>query len=220
VIVSNKSETELLGLYRRATIVFDWCMVGSERMPLEASLFGAILVTSTSCGCGGDFSDFPISSRYLYSGGNASEADSEFHTWITKLFEALYGASFWDHVPNFAPMRLRSITYSRQSMASEAARFYEHVTDSKIDYAQIRSAPQKSRTQTRTKPIPDFAIANAAGKSGVGMRRVVTMRSTNRAAFKNSSRGARAELYAKSKALRGVAHSRDTAKKKARERNS
>jgi hypothetical protein len=128
VLVQHKSEAQLLDLYRRATVVFDWCLVGSERMPLEASLFGALFITSSTCGCGGDFSDFPISSRYVYSGDSVNHGDSTFESWINELFEEVYGVLFWNHVSKFAPMRLRTLTYGRRSMGEEAALFWKFET--------------------------------------------------------------------------------------------
>ena len=38
--------SQVLQLLARASIVVDWCMVGSERLPIEATLCGAVLLTS------------------------------------------------------------------------------------------------------------------------------------------------------------------------------
>ena len=48
-------------LLASASIVIDWCMVGTERMPVEAVLCGAVLLTS-ACrkGGGADPRDFPL----------------------------------------------------------------------------------------------------------------------------------------------------------------
>ena len=46
VVVKGFSKAQLGDLYLKAKLVFDYCMRGAERMPLEASLFGAILTTN------------------------------------------------------------------------------------------------------------------------------------------------------------------------------
>ena len=49
----------LLELLKNASVVVDRCLIGSERMPLEAVLCGAIMVT-WSCQGGKDPRDFPL----------------------------------------------------------------------------------------------------------------------------------------------------------------
>jgi hypothetical protein len=44
--LSGLNRTELLSAYESGKIVIDWCMRGSERCPLEASLFGNIAITN------------------------------------------------------------------------------------------------------------------------------------------------------------------------------
>lgn len=65
-VVIHFQRSALPDLFDRAKIVIDWCMRGSERMPLESSLRGAILVTSP-CQCGSDFRDYPIPQRNVVS---------------------------------------------------------------------------------------------------------------------------------------------------------
>jgi hypothetical protein len=57
-----------------AVIVVDWTMVGSERMPIESVLCGAVLLTGANH-CGQDADDFPIPRRnVLRHPHNLSEA--------------------------------------------------------------------------------------------------------------------------------------------------
>lgn len=62
IVVEGFARDELPKLFDRAKIVIDWCLIGSERMPIEASLHGALVVTS-KCLCGQDYRDFPIPPR-------------------------------------------------------------------------------------------------------------------------------------------------------------
>jgi hypothetical protein len=64
LLVKGFKQTDLLALYDRAKIVLDWCMVGSERMPIEAGLRGALMVSSPYF-CVQDSSDFPIPNRNI-----------------------------------------------------------------------------------------------------------------------------------------------------------
>ena len=66
IVVNRKSRGEVLRLLARASVVVDWCMVGTERLPVEAVLCGAVLLTS-NCREGGasDVRDFPIARRNL-----------------------------------------------------------------------------------------------------------------------------------------------------------
>ena len=46
VLADGLSQAQLVEAYRAAKAVIGWCMHGSERIPLEASLFGAVLLTN------------------------------------------------------------------------------------------------------------------------------------------------------------------------------
>lgn len=54
------SDAQMRLMRSQARIVVDWCLVGSERLPIEAVLCGAVFVTSDSNGCLNDFRDFPL----------------------------------------------------------------------------------------------------------------------------------------------------------------
>ena len=62
VRVIRKSRLEVQQLLLSALVVIDWCMVGTERLPVEAALCGAVLLTSDRCG-GADTRDFPVDAR-------------------------------------------------------------------------------------------------------------------------------------------------------------
>jgi hypothetical protein len=66
IVVSGFKRSELPSLYRRAKVVVDWCMRGTERMPIEASVNGALLLTS-ECQSATDRRDFPLPSFALTS---------------------------------------------------------------------------------------------------------------------------------------------------------
>jgi hypothetical protein len=63
-VIDGMKQNELQTLYEKAKIVVDWCLVGSERMPIEAGLRGALLVSS-NCKSVKDFRDFPIPKRNI-----------------------------------------------------------------------------------------------------------------------------------------------------------
>ena len=75
-----KTRPQLEDLYRRAEIVVDWCMVGAERLPIEAVLYGAVMLTSP-CMCGNDKRDFPIPDR------NVLHSAADFKTAIPRIFD-------------------------------------------------------------------------------------------------------------------------------------
>lgn len=75
VLVQSMTFEQVQELLVKAMVVIDWCMVGSERMPLEASMCGAVMLTSASdegnfngrigrC-CGNNQQDFPLPARNL-----------------------------------------------------------------------------------------------------------------------------------------------------------
>jgi hypothetical protein len=48
-MVHGVARQDLPELYSQAAVVYEACMVGTERMPVEATLYGAILFASTRC---------------------------------------------------------------------------------------------------------------------------------------------------------------------------
>ena len=59
IVVKGYKRSELPKLFRSAKVVVDWCMRGSERMPIEAVLNGALLLTS-NCQSATDRRDYPL----------------------------------------------------------------------------------------------------------------------------------------------------------------
>ena len=84
VRVTRKSRKEVKALLLSASIVVDWCMVGTERLPVEAALCGAVILTS-SCeqGGGADTRDFPMPAR------NVLRHPSELVVAITRVLQNL-----------------------------------------------------------------------------------------------------------------------------------
>lgn len=105
--VGKKTRKELAQLYRRAKIVVDWCMIGAERMPIEASLYGAALVTNDCIG-GGSQRDFPIPKR------NLLVQPSDFQEVIPRIF-----ANYEQEQHDYAPMRSLYRGLNGTSMAKE-----------------------------------------------------------------------------------------------------
>ena len=58
-VVSRLPRSNVTALLSRARVVFDWCLVGAERLPIEAVLCGATMITSR-CLHGGTQVDFPL----------------------------------------------------------------------------------------------------------------------------------------------------------------
>ena len=47
----------------QAKVVVAWCMRGTERLPIEAAVYGAVLI-SNNCEVGSDERDFPLSPQH------------------------------------------------------------------------------------------------------------------------------------------------------------
>ena len=86
VVVNRFTRQAVMALLARASVVVDWCMVGTERLPVEAVLCGAVLLTS-DCRDGGalDDRDFPMARRNLLS--NASELSGAIGRVLSNLDE-------------------------------------------------------------------------------------------------------------------------------------
>lgn len=67
------NQMQLIDLYDRTKIIFASCMRGSERMVLEATLHGAVLVTD-NCWTGSDTRDFPVPKRNVVTPNTLPEA--------------------------------------------------------------------------------------------------------------------------------------------------
>lgn len=59
MVLRGVSRKNVQALLLQAKVIVDWCMVGLERLPIEAVMCGAVLITSR-CGHSQDTRDFPI----------------------------------------------------------------------------------------------------------------------------------------------------------------
>lgn len=73
-LVQGFDKAGLLDLFARAMLVVEVCLVGSERLILESSLYG-VLPILTDCLCGNETRDFPIPRRNLVSGQHEAVFD-------------------------------------------------------------------------------------------------------------------------------------------------
>ena len=95
-LVKGYSPAQVRELFQRARYVVDWSFVGSERMPLEAVLCGATLVTSntsSNCALGKDFA-LPASS-YVHNADELVAAVGHRHPQPAAMagLRASFGAS-------------------------------------------------------------------------------------------------------------------------------
>ncbi|KAL1519853.1 hypothetical protein AB1Y20_023356 [Prymnesium parvum] len=111
VRVHNYTRAKVLELQRAAMIVVDWSMIGSERMPIEGVLCGAVLLTGAHL-CGQDLDDFPIPRR------NVLRHPSNLTAAIRRVlsdFAAEQRAQAW--------MRRKYMEINARSLRREAAAF-------------------------------------------------------------------------------------------------
>ena len=137
LVLSGLNQEQLIDAYESAKMVTDWCMRGSERCMLEASLFG-VLVTTNRCETGSDFHDLPIPARFVFNHTD----DSIFHSDKTneELFNRnspiyaklaadirqtiAYGFSkYWESVDDFEHLRRSILLHNPASMTRETVRF-------------------------------------------------------------------------------------------------
>jgi hypothetical protein len=117
ILVKGFKQTDLPALYDRAKIVLDWCMVGSERMPIEAGLRGALLVSSP-CFCVQDPRDFPIPKRNIVK--NENDALKEAMNRIFNNYEQEFA--------EYEEFRELYRTLGLKTLAAEAEAFYYSIS--------------------------------------------------------------------------------------------
>jgi hypothetical protein len=90
-------------------------MVGSERIPMEASLFGALVITNL-CNVGSRFADSPFPSRL------AGSPEANITLCIEELVTAIVNSlqNFEDLLADYAPARLYYSSLGAESMTDEA----------------------------------------------------------------------------------------------------
>jgi hypothetical protein len=117
VVVKDFTQPQLLLLYEKAKIVIDWCMRGNERMPIEAVLHGALLITS-DCECAQDQRDFPIPQQNIvpHIAAYRPFLETTMHRLLTKYSE---GSEGYEHMRE---MYGRSV--SAMSLVEETRNWY------------------------------------------------------------------------------------------------
>jgi hypothetical protein len=127
VVLTEMNSTTILKAYESGKAVVDWCMRGSERCPLEASLYGNIAITG-HCDTGMNFADFPIPSDFVISGNfadyhNLTRADMKVvGAKLIVIFKRVFH-SYWDLVPLYDPLRRSVLSHNPHSMINEAVDF-------------------------------------------------------------------------------------------------
>ena len=102
----------LLEELKRVSIVIDHCLIGSERLPIEAVLCGAVMLT-WNCQSGTDSRDFPLPRpNVLPLSGGAAE--------LKTLIDSILG-NFSAEQRNMLPMRELWFGTNASSMRAEAA---------------------------------------------------------------------------------------------------
>ena len=118
---SDMSRRELIELMKRAKVVYDDCMVGSERVPMEASLFGALLVTDW-CNVGSSFADIPSPLKIDFA-SSAGSKDAYVQALAATFVRAL--ENYDSLLPAFAPMRLLYSRLNERSLTAEVNVFLQ-----------------------------------------------------------------------------------------------
>tara|TARA_B110001452_G_scaffold129566_1_gene107685 strand:+ start:772 stop:1905 length:1134 start_codon:yes stop_codon:yes gene_type:complete len=120
-VLSGYNRSTVVGLLRRTKLVIDDCMAGSERVPLEAVLCGAVFMTR-ECDGGPDARDLGVPLRHvLYA--NMSSLVGRLER-IFDLPRADAEAAFERTAARFVPMReLYSKEVNEESMLNEAKAF-------------------------------------------------------------------------------------------------
>jgi hypothetical protein len=130
--MANMPLDKLLQSYQRSKIVIDWCMRGSERCPLEASLFGNIAITNL-CSTGMSFTDFPIPPKFLLPYTYTDKDMDTFHEkellrHLVVLFKDIFH-NYWDYVPFFQPLRKSVLDHNPNNMLKETVRFLSTINN-------------------------------------------------------------------------------------------
>ena len=137
LVLTGLNNEQLIDAYESAKMATDWCMRGSERCMLEASLFGA-LVTTNRCETGSDFQDLPIPAKFIYNHTDDSALHSdakneELYNSSSPLYQRLLAdlmhvvshgfSNYWDLVDDYEPLRRSILSHNPSSMVRESVRF-------------------------------------------------------------------------------------------------
>ena len=127
-VVQGYSESQVDELLREAAVVVDDCLVGSERMPIEAVLCGAVMLTRR---CGNESSipharDFPIPRRNILPSGLGSTraAGARYVQVLARVLRDLEGEA-----RDYAAMRtLYTEEISASSLRREASEWLHRLS--------------------------------------------------------------------------------------------
>lgn len=143
-LVEGLDQSELVPLYRAAKAVMGWCMQGSERIPLEAALYGVVLMTNrcghtaapiaattasatTQAGTAavtiGGTGSFPPSALLPPYEATSNDAGETLSAWLRESLASVFGSRYEDHVRASASLREQARRYTPQSMIEEARAF-------------------------------------------------------------------------------------------------
>lgn len=124
VMASGMSKDSLLQLMKDAKIVYDDCMVGSERVPMEAALFGTVVVTNL-CNVGSRFADAPFPIRV------AGSPDENLDQYTSDLAKAIANAlqNYDNLLADYAPARLYYASLGPLSLVEESRIFLQRGLD-------------------------------------------------------------------------------------------
>jgi len=157
LVLTQLNMEKLIDAYDTAKVVFDWCMRGSERCVLEASLFGALAITNR-CETGGDFHDMPIPARFIVNHtnptGRPSDKENEdlfgetnhLHLQVKEDLTAAIAHAFqnyWDLVDDFEPVRKSILSHTPASMLRETVRFLATVNEKSNESGGEKLMPDK-----------------------------------------------------------------------------
>ena len=122
IVSKRMSRTKLMSVMKTAKVVYDDCMVGSERVVLEACLYGALVITN-DCNVGSRFADVPT--PLLLKGSPLANATA----YVDEFAEAVVHAlkNFNNLLPDFNAARLYYASLGKESLVAEAAHFLSHL---------------------------------------------------------------------------------------------
>lgn len=141
LVLSGLTRDQLMDAYLAAKVATDWCMRGSERCMLEASLFGAVIMTN-NCETGSDFHDLPIPGRFVYNHTDDTRKSSDKtnedlfneNLPVYKKLKADITAvvthafhNYWELLDDFEPLRRSVISHTPAAMLRETVRFLSTV---------------------------------------------------------------------------------------------
>lgn len=113
-VVSGFTVSELHIQYIQAKVVVDWCLVGAERVPIEASLFGAVFISSFCIGY--PENDFPVGDEFFL------ETKEEMAAKID------YTLDHWTKVVHRQNKLRRNALLGKSIMRKDVFKFLESVT--------------------------------------------------------------------------------------------